>query len=58
MQKCGLILADTGSNAYISGGPDERWSNADLQKLGSIKGSNVEVVKFPSLISLVCLLIN
>jgi hypothetical protein len=46
MKKYGLILADIGSNMYISGAPDERWNNDDLQKLGAIAASNFEVVKF------------
>jgi hypothetical protein len=46
MKKYGLILADIGSNFYITGSPDDRWNNDDLQKLGKVKGSNFEVVKF------------
>jgi hypothetical protein len=46
MKKYGLILADIGSNMYISGAPDDRWNNDDLQKLGAIAASNFEVVKF------------
>ena len=46
MKKYGLILADIGSNMYISGAPDSRWDNDDLQKLGNIAASNFEVVKF------------
>jgi hypothetical protein len=46
MKKYGLILADIGSNLYISGAPDDRWNNSDLQKLGQIKGSDFEVVQF------------
>jgi hypothetical protein len=46
MKKYGLILADIGSNMYISGSPDSRWDNNDLQKLGNIAASNFEVVKF------------
>ncbi len=46
MKKYGLILADIGSNLYITGAPDERWNNDDLQKLAQVHGSNFEVVKF------------
>jgi hypothetical protein len=46
MKKYGLILADIGSNLYITGAPDDRWSNSDLQKLGQLMGSDFEVVKF------------
>ena len=46
MKRYGLILADIGSNLYITGAPDERWNNSDLQKLGQLHGSDFEVVKF------------
>ena len=46
MKKYGLILADIGSNLYITGAPDERWNNDDLKKLGQVHGSDFEVVKF------------
>ena len=46
MKKYGLILADIGSNLYITGAPDDRWNNDDLRKLGNVKGSDFEVVKF------------
>ena len=46
MKKYGLILADIGSNLYISGAPDNRWNNDDLRKLGAVRGSDFEVVKF------------
>lgn len=46
MKKYGLILADIGSNLYVSGAPDQRWNNDDLRKLGQLQGSDFEVVKF------------
>jgi len=46
MKKFGLILADIGSDMYVSGSPDERWNNDDLAKLSKIKASDFEVVKF------------
>ena len=46
MKKYGLILADIGSNLYITGAPDERWNNDDLRLLGQVHGSDFEVVKF------------
>jgi len=44
MKKYGLILADNGSSMYISGAPDDRWSNDDLHNLGSVTASNFEVL--------------
>lgn len=46
MKKYGIILADIGSNLYITGAPDERWNNDELRLLGNVKGSDFEVIKF------------
>ncbi|MBS1597845.1 MAG: hypothetical protein JST75_06450 [Bacteroidetes bacterium] len=46
LKKYGLMLADIGSNMYISGAPDERWDNDELHQLGGITADNFEVVKF------------
>lgn len=45
MKKYGLMLADIGSDFYISGAPDERWNNDDLRFLGNIKATDFEVVQ-------------
>jgi hypothetical protein len=45
----GMILADNGSNWYISGAPDPHWSNDALHALGGITGSDFEVVDTSSL---------
>src|SRR6266852_5010206 len=45
----GMIVADNGSNWYISGAPDPHWSNDALHTLGGIKGSDFEVVDTSSL---------
>ncbi len=44
MQKYGMIMADNGSNMYISGAPDDRWDNNDLHLLGNLQASDFEVV--------------
>jgi hypothetical protein len=44
MQTYGLILADNGSNWYISGAPDERWNNDMLHLLDDITGNDFEAV--------------
>ncbi|MFM9908065.1 MAG: hypothetical protein ACKVOW_01880 [Chitinophagaceae bacterium] len=46
MKKYGIILADIGSNLYITGAPDERWNNDELSTLKKVKGSDFEVVSF------------
>jgi hypothetical protein len=45
----GMIVADNGSNWYISGAPDPRWSNDQLHSLGQIVGADFEVVDTSSL---------
>lgn len=46
LKKYGLILADIGSNMFISGAPDSRWDNNDLRALLNVHGADFEVVKF------------
>jgi hypothetical protein len=45
MKKYGMIMADNGSAMYISGAPDDRWSNDDLHNLGQVTASAFEVVQ-------------
>jgi IPT/TIG domain-containing protein len=40
----GMIMADNGSNMYISGAPDDRWNNDDLHNLGLVTASDFEVM--------------
>jgi len=49
MKKYGIILADNGSNWFISGVPDERWDNEALSTLRSIHGRDFEAVDCSSL---------
>jgi hypothetical protein len=49
LKRYGMIVADNGSSWYISGAPDERWSNDDLHTLGRVPGSAFEVVDTSSL---------
>jgi hypothetical protein len=44
LQKYGMIMADNGSNMYISGDPDNRWSNDDLDSLKTVPASAFDVV--------------
>jgi hypothetical protein len=45
----GMILADNGSNWFISGAPSPKWSNDALHTMGAVKGSDFEVVDTSSL---------
>ncbi len=44
MKRYGLIVADNGSNWYISGNIDRRWDDENLNQLKRIPGSAFEVV--------------
>lgn len=41
----GMILADNGSDWFVSGVPDPRWKNDELDTLKRLKGRDFEVVK-------------
>ena len=45
MKKYGLIMADNGSNMYISGDPDSRWDNDDLHTLDGVTASDFDVIE-------------
>jgi len=45
LKRYGMIMADNGSNMYISGAPDDRWDNDDLHNLGQITAADFEVVQ-------------
>ena len=49
LKRYGMIVADNGSNWFVSGTPDPRWSNDQLRTLGQVKGSDFEVVNTASL---------
>jgi len=44
LKRYGMIVADNGSNWYISGAPDPRWSDDALHTLGQVTGADFEVV--------------
>jgi len=44
MKKYGIIVADNGSDWYISGAPDSQWNDEELSQLSKVKGSDFEVV--------------
>ena len=44
LQRYGMLVADNGSDWYLSGAPDPRWDNDDLRALKHLQGSDFEVV--------------
>ena len=49
LKEYGMILADNGSNWYVSGAPHPKWSNDQLHALHRVPGSAFEVVEASSL---------
>ena len=49
LQQYGLIMADNGSNMFISGAPDDRWDNDDLHNLDQATAADFEVVKMDTI---------
>jgi hypothetical protein len=48
MQEYGVIVADNGSDWFVSGAPHPRWDNDQLQQLRRLRGSDFEVVSPPA----------
>jgi hypothetical protein len=44
LKRYGMLVADNGSDWYVSGAPNRGWSNDQLHTLGRVRGSNFEVV--------------
>jgi hypothetical protein len=44
LKRYGMLVADNGSDWYITGSPNPGWRNDDLRALGRVKGSEFEVV--------------
>jgi hypothetical protein len=45
LKKYGMIVADNGSNWYISGAPDDRMPDEEIDALKKVKGSDFEAVQ-------------
>ena len=48
LKKYGMFLADNGSDWFLSGAPNPRWNDDDLNTLKRVKGSDFEVIQMPS----------
>ncbi|MEK7269700.1 MAG: hypothetical protein AAB215_02030 [Planctomycetota bacterium] len=51
MKTYGMIVADNGSDWFVSGAPDPRWSDDDLSTLKRIKGKDFEVLKMEGVVA-------
>jgi hypothetical protein len=45
LKRYGMILADNGSDWFVSGAPDPRWNDEELNTLKRLKGHDFEVVQ-------------
>ncbi len=45
LKRYGLIVADNGSSWYITGAPDRRWNDEDLDQLKRVPGAAFEAVR-------------
>jgi hypothetical protein len=45
LKRYGLVVADNGSSWYITGAPDPRWSDEDLDQLKRVPGSAFEALR-------------
>jgi hypothetical protein len=50
LKEYGMMVADNGSNWFVSGAPHPRWSNAELHALHRVPGSAFEVVDTTELV--------
>jgi hypothetical protein len=51
LKKYGMILADNGSDWFITGAPDTRWNDDILNTLKKVKGRDFEVVKMEKVVT-------
>jgi hypothetical protein len=50
LKRYGLIVADNGSPWYITGAPDPRWNDEDLEQIKRVPGSAFEAVETGSIL--------
>ena len=50
LKKYGMIVADNGSDWYISGTADARWNDGEMNTLKQLRGSDFEVVKMGAVV--------
>jgi hypothetical protein len=50
LKKYGLIVADNGSDWYVTGTADARWNDTELNTLKRLRGSDFEVVRMTGIV--------
>ena len=51
LKRYGMIVADNGSNWFMSGAPDPRWNDDVLSKLSRVHGGDFEVVRMEGVVT-------
>jgi hypothetical protein len=51
LKKYGMFVADNGGDWFLSGAPDKRWNDDNLNELKKVKGRDFEVVKMGKLVT-------
>jgi hypothetical protein len=51
LKKHGMLLADNGSDWFLSGAPDSRWNDEALNTLKRVKGRDFEVIQMGVLVT-------
>lgn len=51
LRKHGMILADNGGGFFVSGAPDPRWNDANIDTMKRLRGSDFEVVRMTGLVT-------
>jgi hypothetical protein len=51
LKRYGMLLADNGGAFFLSGAPDARWNDADINTMKRLHGSDFEVVKMTGLVA-------
>lgn len=51
LKKYGMILADNGGGFFVSGAPDPRWNDANIDTMQRIKGADFEVVRMTGMVT-------
>jgi hypothetical protein len=51
LKKYGMIVADNGSDWYVTGVADARWNDGEINSLKALRGSDFEVVRMAGVVT-------
>jgi hypothetical protein len=51
LRKYGMLVADNGSDWFLSGVADVRWNDAEMNALKRVRGRNFEVVEMGAVVT-------